>query len=176
MYLALTKNIERNYRSNITALQIAVALERAILPFYKSVNSNVGMSSLINRPGSELEANVQCGPLQDYLTGDDWRRTRFIKIDVEGAEEGVIACIAQVIHLLPPDVEISVEIDGSDCAATTFRKLQDLGFRAFDLGSTYSLDDYLTYRPSRLAPICRNSTIFHRLSFPTQWARELKPD
>jgi FkbM family methyltransferase len=142
VYPVLIKNIERNNRRNIVAHQVAVAPERGMLPLFRSTDTEI-LSSLLHKPGFEQQAEVQCGPLQDYVSDDDWQQIRFIKIDVEGAEPGVVACMAGAMTMLPDDVEVLIEIDNKIPESTdVFKRMLALSFRAFDLGSAYSIDEY----------------------------------
>jgi FkbM family methyltransferase len=153
IHASLLANIALNSRSNITAVQTAVASERGTVEFYKA--ESIGTSSIIRKPGLVLEALVPSAPLQDHLTNDDWRRVRFVKIDVEGAEPGVVESLLWSRYLLPPDVEISVEMNGPEDASSVsvFRAFCDAGFRAFDFRSTYSAEHYLQRPAFRLTSV-----------------------
>lgn len=143
-FAALERNFQRNSIVNATAYQIAVSDERGKLPFYKSAKANSGASSLIFDGTRAFEAEVECRPLQDVLSEDNWRRTQFIKIDVEGAEPRVVRSLLRSIDLLPKHCEILLEYNCYDRdLQQTFETLRRCGFNAFDLHSRYSLEDYL---------------------------------
>jgi FkbM family methyltransferase len=154
VYKILNDNVRINQCNNLTAIQCAITEERGQMPFFKPYGPMMGISSLIEKEGSISDGMVNCTPLQDHLSDSDWQQVRFIKIDVEGAELSVLKSLLRSRHLLREDVEISIESSGSDeDSAKIFNTLSDLGFAAFDLKSTYSLEQYLRYSPQRPTPI-----------------------
>lgn len=155
IYESLSENIHMNGRNNTVLHQAAIAAKTGRVGFYKSIGHNLGTSSLIEGSDTVFEANVKCGPLESFIEMHEWSRVRFIKIDVEGSELGVITSLLRVAHLLSKDVEIVVETSGvhDQVSGLIFKTLCDLGFSAFDLHSTYSLNDYLIHTRPVLTPI-----------------------
>jgi len=149
IYAALIRNIELNGIRNIKALDIAISDCERTAPFYRSDRSNSGNSSLSEGIGRDLEGYVRCAPLQTVITDEEWRKVRFIKVDVEGHEAEVISSLLRSVEVLREDLEIVVQIDPRSCAA--FDMLCDAGFHAFDLRSNYAVECYLV--PGNAGPI-----------------------
>jgi len=150
-FAKLTANIAANGADNISAFELAISDQRQIAPLYRSVDhDNSGMSSLREENGAAFEANIKCVPLQDVVDDQEWRRVKFIKVDVEGAELQVVKSLLLSANLLPRDVEISIEINGDDgFNREVFARLTAAGFDAFDLASTYLIDDYFKKMTAR---------------------------
>lgn len=155
IYGDLADNIRINDLTNVVSHKVAIAAESGEIAFYKSAGSNIGTSSVVKRAGSVFESRVLCGPLETYIDPRDWPRVRFIKIDVEGSELDVVTSLLRVAHLLNRDVEILVETNGEhdEASVSIFKSLCDLGFKGYDLHSTYSLNDYLIRSPLAMTPV-----------------------
>jgi FkbM family methyltransferase len=150
VFESLNDNIRINHCRNVTAIQCAVTEKPGRMPFFRPPGPMMGTASLIEEDGRIFEGMVDCAPLQDHLSDADWRQVRYIKIDVEGAEVGVLKSLLRSRHLLTDDVEISIECGGPDEESTNvFNMLSEFGFAAFDLRSTYSLKHYLLHNPQK---------------------------
>jgi len=155
-FIEMATNLAHNQINNARAFQVAISPERGTKPLYKSINSNSGMASVKRRSGAHLEAEVQCGPMSDYVSDEEWKNVSFIKIDVEGAEIDVVHSLLPKMPLLPSGVEIMIESSSNDTNGNLiFELLTKAGFSAFDLRSTYCLAEYFSPSTYSLEPIFR---------------------
>jgi FkbM family methyltransferase len=106
----LARNVPRNGRSNVRALNIAAADEQGTLMLYGGEAHNSGTTSTIASSGLHPLVEVAAMPLATALTDEELRTTRLVKIDVEGAESSVLRGLLPAIDLLPPVAEIVVEL------------------------------------------------------------------
>ncbi len=135
----LAQNIAENHATNVRIANVAVASERGTATIYEAPRTNIGMTTTRPDRGFPVAGTVPALPLTEILTADEARRTRLIKIDIEGAEAPVVAGILDHLHAFPPDVAVAVEGD----AATNpewvgmFVRFRELGYHAYDLGNDY---------------------------------------
>lgn len=83
------------------------------------------------------ETEVAADTLGALLSAEELRRARLIKIDVEGAEDAVIAGLAPQLMDTGPDLEIAVELHPGT-HDSLFATLADAGFFAYELEIDYS--------------------------------------
>jgi FkbM family methyltransferase len=144
IHTELVGNVALNGLKNVRSIQAAIAQDRRVAEFYRATGPNLGLSSLVRTSGAAFEQLVTCAPLQDFISESEWPRVKFVKIDVEGSERGVIMSLLASLDLLAEDVEIVVETNGPDDSDSQeiFRILTSHGFLAYDLLSEYSLQQY----------------------------------
>jgi FkbM family methyltransferase len=108
---ALEKTIATNELTNVRLVAAAVSDQEGELPLFVGPSFGTGLTSTVahNKILKE-ERRVRAAPLGSLVSPDDLRKARLIKIDVEGAEDKVLAGILKSIDDLADDVEIEVEL------------------------------------------------------------------
>lgn len=110
----LAKNVRG--RSNVRVIQAAAWERRCSLEFY--VGDHVSAQSTVNRDWAQRwqgnngvkTVRVAAAPLSTMLTAAELKRTRMLKIDVEGAEAAVLRGLLPAIAGLRPDALIVCEV------------------------------------------------------------------
>jgi FkbM family methyltransferase len=94
----LTSNIRRNGLTNVRANNVALSGETGKLKLYLSSVSDIGSNSLREPPSfSGRVCEVDCIKLDQYLMNAGVRRVDLVKIDVEGAEYGVLTGSSEML-------------------------------------------------------------------------------
>lgn len=155
-YRDLDQNIRRNGLRNVRSFNVAAADRRGALPFFLGPPENRGESNLFGRLGFTEEAMVEAWPLDELLAGEDLGRMRVIKVDVEGAEDLVVAGMPQTLARLPPTTAILMEVLPEELARRG-GSIEGLiaafgahGFQPYVIDNDYSPWGY--HRPSYLPP------------------------
>lgn len=149
-FAALCDNVKLNKIDNISSLNVAVSKRREERPFYQLQGFSPGQGSLLLRKQSIFDSIVQCAPINEFVTAEDWANVRVIKIDVEGTEPDVVAAILDCRRYFRKPLDIIIENDViGEKHVEMFRSLLEAGFIAFDLHSAYRLDDFLSFTPAR---------------------------
>jgi FkbM family methyltransferase len=156
----LRANIQRNgMDSVIDAVHAAVADRDGTLTLYAGPDDNCGMSSLIRNEGG-TEENVEARPLGKLLPEEVLRSARLIKIDVEGAEELVVAGLEPDFDKVSADVLMEL----NPKLASMGRVLEILavhGRRSFEILPADSIKNYFSAPlPAVLKPL--SGTPSHR--------------
>ncbi|MFD7016379.1 FkbM family methyltransferase [Streptomyces sp. NPDC059928] len=135
----LVRQVALNRRTNIRAVNEAVADSRRTLTFTLASSHNMGANSIVPYEGpAESSFEVEARPLAEVLSAAEVARARVIKIDVEGAEGSVVRGLAPVLDRLRPDAEITVEV--------TPGRMAQLGDRAEELIDTMRAHGFHAYR------------------------------
>lgn len=146
----LKANIAADGARNIEVHGCAASDSRGIVSVFQSDESNIARTTI--RPGKDYtqhEAEIQSLPLEDIVGLETLSRARMIKIDVEGAEWGVIKGIEDFLRNGAPDnLEVAVEISPDDMRdqgvdpASIFDIFLAGGFRAYRLANSYEMHAY----------------------------------
>lgn len=144
-FAELQHNIQQNHADNIRAINCAVAAEPGNLTVYAGPSHNVGLATTApgQRKNLRVETTVTAAPLGECLQADEMRRARLVKIDVEGAEPGVIAGLAGFLAHCNEDVEFFLELSPAwwDEAGSTPEKvlspLRAAGFNTYVMDNSY---------------------------------------
>jgi FkbM family methyltransferase len=147
--------IDRNIRLN--------ALERRIVAVNAVVGSTSGdscvyhwraisgRSGIVLPPRGAVPVRKLAVALDDFVRQNDWR-PGLVKIDVEGAEQQVIAGMQTILREDRPDVALELhawpEMPAARNAGRILQLLEPLGYRMFWLARGRFLDD-----PSALAAV-----------------------
>ncbi|MBI3898087.1 MAG: FkbM family methyltransferase [Gammaproteobacteria bacterium] len=154
----LRANISLNSASNIRALHCAAAAVSGTLRLFRAPAFNLGASSTYDDIGFEDEGVVDARPLHELLTPDDIARARVIKIDVEGAEIGVVKGMLPLLPAARPELEIVIEVGGgpkgsptaAESAMAIVPMLADEGFNVYRITNDYGAHAYArARRPAR---------------------------
>ncbi|MFG2498556.1 FkbM family methyltransferase [Streptomyces sp. NPDC048441] len=133
------RNAELNGSGNIRAVNAAVSDSRKMLTFVLASSHNMGANSIVPYDGpAESTFEMAALPLAELLKPDEIAGARVIKIDVEGAEGGVVRGLAPVLDRLRPDAEIAVEV--------TPERMAQLGESAEELMETMRAGGFHAYR------------------------------
>lgn len=133
------QHVRLNGCDNVRAVNAAVSDSHKTLTFVLASSNNMGANSIVPYDGpAESSFEMAARPLPEILDGDELASARVIKIDVEGAEGGVIRGLAPALGRLRPDVEIAVEV--------TPDRMVQLGDSIDELMATMALHGFHTYR------------------------------
>ncbi|MFD3885031.1 FkbM family methyltransferase [Streptomyces microflavus] len=157
----LLQQVRLNGCRNVRAVNAAIADARKTLKFVLASSHNMGANSIVPWDGeAESEFEIEAGPLPEMLESDEIASARVIKIDVEGAEGGVIRGLAPMLDQLRPDAEITCEVTPDrmaqlgDSADELLATMREHGFNAYRLANEYTPESYLTaLRGSPLIPV-----------------------
>ncbi|HZP65434.1 MAG TPA: FkbM family methyltransferase [Rudaea sp.] len=176
IHTILERHIAMNRRSNIRTVQVAAAAARGTIKLFPGHAGNIGKTTTVARAGDSVD--VQAVPLSEVLSEDEVRRTRIIKIDVEGAEVEVLRGLAPLLDRLRPDAEIVMEIAASltpeaeRTRAEIFDTMQRHGYSAYRFDNDYGVETYLRRGPGKhpfaladFAPGDQADVLFSRASY-----------
>lgn len=157
---ALQEVIEINDLTNTHVIAAAASDRNHELPLFVGPNFNIGLTSTVGRRGLQEQGRVQAAPLGSLLSSEELGAARIIKIDVEGAEDRVLAGILKSVDSLSADVELIVEVTPSFWSDPQLRPIDvlqpflDRGFHVYQLPNNYAPWRYLWPRdvgaPQRL--------------------------
>ncbi|MEU3732189.1 FkbM family methyltransferase [Streptomyces sp. NPDC033538] len=134
---------------NIRAVNAAVSDSRRTLTFVLASSRNMGANSIVPWDGpAESTFETEARPLPELLQPDEIARARVIKIDVEGAEGGVVRGLAPMLDELRPDAEIAVEVTPGrmerlgDSVEELLETMREHGFHTYRLANDYAPRSY----------------------------------
>jgi FkbM family methyltransferase len=136
----LQRNVARNAADNVRIVNVAVGAEPSTVTMYEGPSFNRGTSTVRPDRGYKAAATVDALPLDRILSDGEAKRTRLIKIDIEGAEIPVVTQILDNLDRYSPVVMIAVEANAAENRewVSLFQRFHDLGFLAYDLGNRYA--------------------------------------
>ncbi len=153
IHAILDRHVALNRRKNIRTVQVAASAQRGVLKLYPGGPGNCGKTTTVERAAPDSDdresVEVQALPLADILSEDEVRRTRIIKIDVEGAELQVLRGLAPLLGRMRADLEVAMEIspslmpDAEAAREEIFSVMQAAGFSAFVFDNDYGVETYL---------------------------------
>jgi FkbM family methyltransferase len=157
IYNKLLGHLELNGLAKDRAINVAACDRACELQFFPAPVENCGRGTIVPENAQHEEAfTVQGVALAETLTPEEVSATRLIKIDVEGAELGVLAGFAPVFDLLPNDVEFVIEADPPNVEAV-IDLMHRHGFIAYYIFDSCEAPAYLApqalTRPRRLRKI-----------------------
>ncbi|MET8687253.1 FkbM family methyltransferase [Streptomyces sp. NPDC004732] len=143
------RNAELNGYANIRAVNAAVSDSHKRVTFILASSNNMGANSIVPYDGpAESTFESEASPLPELLEPDELAEARVIKIDVEGAEGGVVRGLAPALDRLREDVEIAVEVTPDrmeqlgDSAEELMKTMREAGFHAYRLVNQYAPETY----------------------------------
>jgi FkbM family methyltransferase len=171
IYRRLLNNIRLNAFENIRTIEVAACEAAGILNLYYSGSGNEGRTTSVPGIFGSAPILVKSSPLTEILSEKEFSSMRLMKIDVEGAEAGVVKGMQRSMQLLPDDAEIVVEIsaDPKGGAKVIFDIFDSFGFAAYSLENRYDPKAYLypkePARPVRLQaiPSMQTDVVFSRI-------------
>lgn len=150
---ALEGHVRRNGAANVRTVHAAAYdRETTVSIHHLPSEEHTGGASVVNAIGP-VEALVRARPLAAMLTDDELRRTRLIKIDVEGAEREVLGGFRDALARLPDTAEIVVETLPETCEDVCTIMMHE-GFHAYILQNPADPLDQVDgpRRPMRMLP------------------------
>lgn len=151
-----------NACGNIRTVNAAVSDSRKTLTFVLASSHNMGANSIVPYDGpAESTFEIEARPLPELLVPAEIASARVIKIDVEGAEGGVVRGLAPMLGALRPDAEISVEVAPErmarlgDSIGELLAVMRDAGFHAYRLPNDYTPESYPSARGGTLGVAVR---------------------
>ncbi|MEU2559476.1 FkbM family methyltransferase [Streptomyces longispororuber] len=152
---------ELNGCANLRAVNAAVSDRPETLTFVLASACNRGANSVVPWDGPvESRFETRAVPLPDLLEPGELARARVIKVDVEGAEGGVVRGLAPALGRLRPDVEIAVEVTPDrmarlgDSVDELLATMRAHGFHTYRLANDYAPGSYPTaVRRARCVPV-----------------------
>ncbi|MEV6313874.1 FkbM family methyltransferase [Streptomyces sp. NPDC051776] len=178
----LLVNARLNARANIRTVNTAVSDRQQPLTFVLASSTNMGANSVVPYEGpAESTFEIEARTLPDLLTAAEIADARVIKVDVEGAEGGVVRGLEPMLDRLRPDAEITVEVTPDrmaqlgDSVDELMETMRAHGFHAYRLANDYSPESYVAAQlrpplvPVRLrGPVTEESDlIFSRVDAET---------
>ena len=143
IFQQLRANLARNHVTKVRCVNIAAADRRGTLPLFRGPDHNAGETSLFQGPGFEPDGSVEAAPLAEILEPQEITRARLIKIDVEGAEGGVLPGLLPVLSASHADLELIVEFhpqyltEPGRTADELVKLVQAAGFQPYRLDNDY---------------------------------------
>ncbi|MCC4321666.1 FkbM family methyltransferase [Streptomyces malaysiensis] len=145
----LQRHARRNGCANIRTVNAAVSDREELLTFILASSRNMGANSVVPYDGpAESTFEIAARPLPDLLTEDEITRARVIKVDVEGAEGGVVRGLVPLLDRLRPDAELTVEVtpqrmaELGDSVEELLAALTGHGFHVYRLTNDYAAGSY----------------------------------
>ncbi|MEU5436142.1 FkbM family methyltransferase [Streptomyces sp. NPDC020719] len=145
----LLRHARLNRCGNLRAVNTAVSDSHKTLEFVLASSHNMGANSIVPYDGTaESTFEIEAVPLPEVLEPAEIANARVIKIDVEGAEGGVVRGMVPMLDLIRPDAEITVEVTPDrmaqlgDCADELLETMRSHGFNVYRLVNEYSPESY----------------------------------
>lgn len=108
---ALQETVAMNDLTNIRLVAAAVSDRDGELPLFAGSSYRSAFTTTVaRRVGLQEEGRVRAAPLGSLVTREELASTRLIKIDVEGAEDRVLAGLLASVDALAADAELAVEV------------------------------------------------------------------
>lgn len=152
----LQANLARNRARNVRAVNCVAASDQGVRTVYHGPASHRGLTTINPSAGWPAEAEAEAATLPQIVGEAGWREARVIKIDVEGAEDEVVAGMADGLDRTRPELEVVVEMHPPS-GRELFARFLEAGFHAYGLEIDYSPLSYSAARPLPAA---------HRLTEP----------
>jgi hypothetical protein len=132
---------------------------------FRGHEHNTGLTTVLGREGVEIECEVAAAPLSAIVQTEELKRTRIVKIDVEGAELSVVAGMGPIISNGRPDLEIEVSPTALARQGTSpeglLQPFFDAGYHAYEIENDYSPLSYIPVptakRPRRIRSAIRKT-------------------
>jgi FkbM family methyltransferase len=156
----LLDNFALNDCNQIVSFQRTVSCKSGLSNIYHGGLENEGASTIVADKFQGKPLEVLSDTLDALLQKTEIERIKLIKVDVEGAEYGVIKGAAQTLLRLPDDAEVIIEItpsESNDNAAFIFDVFLRAGYHPYLINNRYDAAYYIgrneVERPVRISSI-----------------------
>jgi len=133
----LNRGVQRNHLSNVQVINAVAAADHGSQMVFLGPESHIGLTTVRGQKYLTPEAEVRAEPLGSLVGAETLSRARLIKIDVEGAEDEVIAGLSPQLRDMDPQVEIAVEMHPGK-HESLYATLHEAGFHPYQLEIDYS--------------------------------------
>lgn len=139
----LAETVTINGLGNVRIVEAALSDRHHDLPLFAGPANNVGMTTTVAHHGFRELGRVPAAPLGSFVTEDELASTRVIKIDVEGAEDRILAGMVAHFDELAADAEVVVELSPTWWSDLQLRPIDvlrpylDRGFHVYALPNDY---------------------------------------
>lgn len=137
IFAELQANLARNRVGNVRAVNCVAAREPGRRTVYRGPASHIGLTTVNPEAGWRDLEEAPAAPLHEIVGPDLWRTTRLIKIDVEGADDEVVAGFASALEHTSSELELVIELHPGG-GEQLFELLQRAGFYPYGLEIDYS--------------------------------------
>jgi FkbM family methyltransferase len=169
----LQETVAINKLSNIRVVSSAVSDHHHELTLFAGPSHSTGLAATVSRTGHREGGPVPAAPLGSLVSRQELATARIVKIDVEGAEDRVLAGMLTCVDAIAPDTELVVELSPIWWSDPKLRPIDVLrpflasGFHVYLLPNDYSPWRYLWTRdigaPQRLRDLAILERRFERL-------------
>jgi FkbM family methyltransferase len=166
---ALRETVAMNDLTNVRLVTAAVSDREDELPLFVGPSFGSGITTTVSRRFLLREdGRVRAATLGSLVTREELATTRLIKIDVEGAEDRVLAGILASVDALATDAELVVEVmpnwwsDPQLRPIDVLRPFLDRGFHVYLLPANYWPWRYLWPRDVSAPRRLRDITVLER--------------
>ncbi|MGW6462037.1 FkbM family methyltransferase [Streptomyces sp. NPDC055078] len=146
---------------NLRTINAGVSDKDETLTFVLASSRNLGATSIVPYEGlAKATFEIAARPLPDLLEPEEIAKARVIKVDVEGAEGGVVRGMGPILGRLRPDAEITVEVTPERMARVgesvdeLLATMREAGFHVYQVANNYAPESYpLALRGAPAAPV-----------------------
>ncbi len=160
IHAVLLDHVAINHADNVRPLLCAVSDVEGTLTVFAGPEHNSGRTTTLRREDQPLaEGTVRAAPLTSLLRAEEAAKARIVKVDVEGAEWGVVQGMRALLASCREDLEIVVEVAPDHLAgqghtvADLFAIFAAHRFHAYAMVNDYEMISYVP--PVRREPIVR---------------------
>ena len=156
-YEKLRKNVGLSSLSNVTLHPFAATDTFGSMALSTNFGHDPGAARLMNADCTTECITVRTVPLDSLIPPEDIRRTKLIKIDVEGAELLALRGMRKTLEGLAPGAALVLEVTPSlgnyhaDALNEVLNVRMSAGDKAYQLANDYNIEVYL--ESFRLSPI-----------------------
>ncbi|MBS4729553.1 FkbM family methyltransferase [Mycobacterium sp. SM1] len=110
MIAALQETLTSNDLANVRVVARAVSDREQALPLFTGPRNNTGLTATVSHGRRPQRGQVRAAPLGALVSREELATARLIKIDVEGAEDRVLAGMLASADALAADAELVIEL------------------------------------------------------------------
>ncbi len=176
LFEQLNQQLDLNALENVRAVNEAVSEKAGWVRIDVGPREHTGLSRVVAENGFR-EGAIRARSLAEMLSDNEISRCRVVKIDVEGSEYGVVKGMHELLAMMPPDVEVIVEVGPARASSpedvgNLFAVFRDRNFFAYEMPNTYSVREWRDPQlPTALArvstlPTKETDIVFSRLDAP----------
>jgi FkbM family methyltransferase len=140
---ALRDTLARTGVDNVRIVESAASDRDEELTLFAGPEHNVGLTATVAHRGLQAHGRVRAAPLAQLVTAEELAAARLVKIDVEGAEDRVLAGLVGHLDRMHREVELVVELsptwwaDAAQKPIDVLRPFLAAGFHVYVLENSY---------------------------------------